>query len=97
MPAIRRSLRSTAALLALAAWTCSAPSLDTPAGAPTEPLFGKAAAAGLSVSSTQPSSVARSTTVDVHVIGKGFVAGGEAGWLLHGVGNWAEVRGNGGT
>src|SRR5690349_9404773 len=94
MPAIRRSLRSTAALLALAAWTCSAPSLDTPAGAPTEPLFGKAAAAGLTVSSTQPSSVARSTTVDVHVIGKGFVAGAQATWLLHGVANSAKVRTN---
>ncbi len=100
MPALRRTLRSTVsrlasgALLAVAAWACSAPSLDTPAVAPTDPLFGKAAAPGLTVSATNPSFADRGTTVDVHVIGKGFVAGAQATWLLHGVANSAKVRTN---
>src|SRR6187549_3681304 len=98
MPALRRTLRSTVsrlafgALLAVAAWACSAPSLDTPAAAPTDPLFGKAAAPGLTVSATNPSFADRGTTVDIHVIGKGFVAGAQATWLLHGVANSAKVR-----
>jgi hypothetical protein len=83
------------ALLAVAAWACSAPSLDTPAATPpTEPLFGRAATAGPTVSSTQPSYAYRGTTVDVHVIGRGFVAGAQATWLLHGVANSAKVRTN---
>jgi hypothetical protein len=103
MPALRRSLRSTVArlasgaLLALVAWACSAPSLDTTAAAPTEPLFGKAPAAGLTVSSTRPAYADRGTTVDVHVIGTGFAAGAQATWLLHGVADPAKVRTNGTT
>ena len=100
MPALRRTLRSTVsrlasgALLAVAAWACSAPSLDTPAVAPTEPSLGKAQARGLTVSSTQPSYADRGTTVDVHVIGTGFAAGAQATWLLHGVAYPAKVRTN---
>ena len=100
MATTRRSLRTTvsrlgsSALLALAFLACSAPSLDTPAVAPTEPSLGKAQARGLTVSSTQPSSVDRSTTVNVHVIGTGFAAGAQATWLLHGVAYPAKVRTN---
>ena len=100
MPAFRRSLRSTVsrfasgALLAVVGWACSAPSLDAPAVAPTEPLLGKAAAPGITVSSTLPSYAERGTTVDIHVIGKGFVAGAKATWLLHGVASPAKVRTN---
>ena len=100
MATIRRSTRITVsrlasgALLALTAWTCTAPSLDTPAVAPSEPLFGKAASPGITVSSTQPANADRGTTVDVHVLGKGFVAGAQATWLLHGVANSAKVRTN---
>ena len=100
MPALRRTLRSTVsrlasgALLALAVWACSAPSLDTPAVAPTEPSLGRAQARGLTVSSTQPSYADRGTTVDVHVIGTGFAAGAQATWLLHGVAYPAKVRTN---
>jgi hypothetical protein len=100
MPAIRRSFRSTVsrvasrALLALVTWACAAPSLDDSAVAPTEPRLGKAAATGLTVSSTRPSYADRGTTVDVHVIGTGFVAGAQATWLLHGVADPAKVRTN---
>ena len=100
MATTRRPLRTTVlrlgsgALLALAVWACSAPSLDAPAVAPTDPSFGKAQTRGLTVSSTLPSSVDRSTTVDVHVLGTGFAAGAQATWLLHGVANSAKVRTN---
>jgi uncharacterized membrane protein len=101
MPALPLSLRTTVsrlapgALLALVAWACAAPSLDTSAVAPTDPLLAKAAqAAGVTVSSTRPAYADRGTTVDVHVIGTGFVAGAQANWLLHGVADPAKVRTN---
>jgi hypothetical protein len=101
MPALPRSLRTTVsrlasgALLALVAAACAAPSLDDSAVAPTEPRLAKAAtASGVTVSSTRPSYADRGTTVDVHVIGTGFVAGAQATWLLHGVADPAKVRTN---
>src|SRR6476620_383823 len=99
MPALPRSLRTTisrlatGALLAAVASACAAPSLDSPAVAPTEPLLGKAAA-GVTVSSTRPAYADRGTTVDVHVIGSGFAARAQATWLLHGAADPAKVRTN---
>src|SRR6476620_4115721 len=96
MATLRRSIRFAVTCLvsgAVLAVACSAPSLDSPV-APTGPLFGKGAAQGPSVSSTLPKYADRGTTVDVHVIGAGFVAGAQAQWLLHGVGNPAKVRTN---
>lgn len=99
MPAIRRSLRSTVsclasgALLALLASACAAPVGDASGIAPTEPRAAKAAP-GVTVSSTRPSYADRGTTVDVHVIGTGFVAGAQATWLLRGVADPARVRTN---
>ena len=99
MPAFQRTLRSTVSclasgvLVALLASACAAPAVDAPDVAPTEPLFAKPAP-GLTVSSTRPSYADRGTTVDVHVIGTGFVAGAQATWLLQGVADPAKVRTN---
>src|SRR3982751_5741375 len=105
MSAPRRFIRSSVvrlcsgAMLTLVAWACSAPSVDAPVAAPTVPAAPPAplearAATGISVSAARPSYADRGTTVDVHVIGTGFVAGAQATWLLRGVANPAKVRTN---
>lgn len=84
------------AFVALLIAACSAPSIDAPLVAPSEPAAarGGAGGGGPSVASTNPSYGKRGTTVDVHVIGSGFTAGAQATWLLHGVADPARVQTN---
>jgi uncharacterized membrane protein len=58
------------------------------------PAFAKAAATGLTVTSTLPKSGDKGKTLDVHVYGNGFAAGATATWALHGVADPSKVRTN---
>src|SRR5687768_936347 len=79
--------------LGLLAGACTSRSADAPTAAPAAPLAARAAQ-GPTVTVTSPQFGNPGTTLDVRVLGSGFVAGAQATWLLRGVANPAKVRTN---
>jgi hypothetical protein len=84
MPSGRLSKAITLTTLALWAWTaCAAP---TSTEGPGSPSYARGSTSGApTVTSTNPSSATRGTTIDVHVLGSGFDASSKAQWAIGGV------------
>jgi hypothetical protein len=90
---VRRLAGASLASLGLLAGACMNRSADAPTAAPAAPLAARAAQ-GPTVTVTSPQFGNPGTTLDVRVLGSGFVAGAQATWLLRGVANPAKVRTN---
>ena len=90
---LRRQAGALFLSLGLVAGACTNRSADAPTAAPAAALAARAAQ-GPTVTVTSPQFGNPGTTLDVRVLGTGFVAGAQATWLLRGVANPAKVRTN---